>query len=191
MGRVIQANELKKKLHILVNGQPYMVLDVHFASPSARGASTMVKARVRNLLNGAVQDMNLKSGEKFNEPDVEKIPVAFLYAEGPTFHFMDNATYESFTLSLDKLEEQRFYLKENMEVQALKFNGTIVSLELPAVVELAVTETEPPIKGASASGRSFKKARLETGLETQVPLYIEPGTVMRVNTETGEVSGRA
>lgn len=188
---VIAANELKKKLYILVDAVPYLVLDVQFASPSARGASTMVKARLRNLLNGTVQDKNFKSGEKFQEPDVEKGPAAFLYVAEPDYHFMDNTTYEQFALNTDKLGEQRFYLKEGLEVQAMKFNGAVVSLELPAVVELAISETEPSIKGTSSSGRSTKRAKLETGLEVQVPLYIEPGTVVRVNTQTGEVSGRA
>lgn len=188
---IIPATELKRKLNILVDGQPYTVLEVQFASPSARGASTLVKARIRNLLNGLVQDKTFKTSEKFDEPDVEKVPAAFLYASGDDYHFMDNESYDQFVLSTGNLGEQRFYLKENMELQALKYNGSVVSLELPSTVELKITETDPPIKGTSASGRSTKKALLETGLEVQVPLYTETGTVMRVNTETGEVSGRA
>lgn len=187
----ISANELKKKLHLLVDGQPYTVLEVQYATPSARGASTLVKTRLRNLLNGAVQDKTFKTSEKFEEPDVEKIPAAFLYADGSQYHFMDNASYEQFSLNQDQLGDQKFYLKENMEMQALRYNGRVISLELPATVDLAVSETEPAIKGASASGRSAKKATLETGLEVHVPLYIEPGTVVRVNTQTGEVTGRA
>lgn len=187
----IQAGELEKKLYILIEGIPHLVLEVRFASPSARGASTMVRARVRNLLNGTVQEKNVKATEKFDEADVEKVPAAFLYVTGTDYHFMDNSNYEEFTLSEQKLADQRFYLKEGLEMQAMKFNGSIVSLELPVVVELQVTETEPSIKGTSASGRSAKRAKLETGLETQVPLYIEPGNAVRVNTETGEVSGRA
>lgn len=187
----IQANELERKQYVLIDGQPCLVLDVKFASPSARGASTMIKVRVRNLLNGSVQDKNFKSSEKFEEADVEKVPAAFLYNAGTDYNFMDNSTYEEFTLTEQKLAEQRFYLIEGMEMQALKYNGQVVSLELPVVVELKVSETEPGVKGASASGRSTKKAKLETGLETLVPLYIEPGDAVRVNTETGEVSGRA
>ncbi len=187
----ISANELEKKQNILVEGIPYAVLDVTFATPSARGASTMVKAKLRNLLNGTVQDKTFKTGEKFTEADVEKTPASFLYASGSDHHFMDNGTYEEFLLTAEKLGDQKFYLKEGLEMQALKYNGTVVSLELPAVVELAIRETEPAIKGASASGRSGKKAVLETGLNVLVPLYAEAGTVVRVNTQTGEVSGRA
>jgi len=188
---VISANELKKKLYILVENTPYLVLDVQFASPSARGASTMAKARLRNLLNGSVQDKTFKTSERFDEANVEKVSASFLYATEPDYHFIDNVTYEQFFLNTGQLDEQRFYLKEGLELQALKYNGTVVSLELPAVVELVIQETEPSIKGTSSSGRSTKRAKLETGLEVQVPMYIEQGTVVRVNTQTGEVSGRA
>ncbi|MBI4711495.1 MAG: hypothetical protein HY767_03420 [Candidatus Omnitrophica bacterium] len=99
--------------------------------------------------------------------------------------------YEEFMLTAEKLGEQRLYLKENQEVLALKLKGAVVSLELPVYVELAITETDPVVKGISASGRSLKKAKLETGLEVLAPLYAETGTILRVNTETGEVSGRA
>lgn len=186
----ITANELKKKDSILLGGQPYTILDVRFNSPSARGASTMAQVRVRNLLTGAVLDKNFKTNEKFDEADVEKVPVVFLYQEGELYHFMDNSSFEQFHFSSEKLANDRYYLKENMELGAIKHNGRVVLLELPAVVELTVTETSPPIKGASASGRSGKKAILETGLEVLVPLYLEAGTIVRVNTETNEVSGR-
>ncbi len=187
----ISANELEKKLYIEVDGQPFYVIDVTFATPSARGASTMCKAKVRNLLNGAVLDKTFKTSEKFNVPDVEKVPAVFQYITGNEYHFMDNVAYEEFMLTAEKLGEQKLYLKENQEMLALKLNGTVVSLELPVYVELAITETDPSLKGASISGRSTKKATLETGMEVNAPLYADIGTVLRVNTETGEVDGRA
>ncbi len=188
---MINANELKRKDHILIDDQPFAVLEVTFASPSARGASTMVKARVRNLLNNAVLDKTFKTSEKFNEPDVELTPASFQYSDPTDYHFMDETTYEQFSLSLEKLGDAKQFLKEGMALQALKFNGQVVSLELPPYVELKIISTAPPIKGASAAGSSKKPATVETGLTVQVPLYIEEGTVVRVNTETGEVSGRA
>lgn len=191
MASQISANDLEKKLYIEMDGQPYFVLDVKFATPTARGASTMAKARVRNLLNGAVLDKTFKTSEKFNIADVEKVPAVLQYVAGNEYHFMDNETYEEFMLTAEKLGDQKLYLKENQEMLALKLNGTVVSLELPVYVELAITETDPSIKGASISGRSTKRAKLETGLEVQAPLYAEEGTVLRVNTETGEASGRA
>ncbi len=188
---MINANDLKRKDHILLDGQPYAVLEVTFASPSARGASTMVKARVRNLLNAAVLDKTFKTSEKFDEPDVELTPATYQYSDPQQYHFMDETTYEQFSLSIEKLGDNKNYLKEGMALQALKFNGEVVSLELPPYVELKIISTDPPIKGASAAGSSKKPATVETGLKVHVPLYIEEGTVVRVNTETGEVSGRA
>ncbi len=185
------ASDFAKKLYIEIDSQPYLITDVSFAAPSARGASTMVRAKVRNLLTGAVLDKTFKTGEKFNVPNVDKIPAVFQYVLGNEYHFMDNETYESFMFTAEKLGEQKFYLKENQELQALKLNGFVVSLELPVYVELAIVEIDPAIKGASISGRSTKRAKLETGLEVQAPLYAEVGTILRVNTETGEAAGRA
>jgi len=104
---------------------------------------------------------------------------------------MDNTTYEQFSFAVSKLGDQKFYLKEGLELEILKLNGSAISLELPVYVELAIAETDPSVKGTSAQGRSAKRARLETGLDVQVPLYIETGNLVRVNTETGTVAGRA
>ena len=138
-----------------------------------------------------VLDKTFKTSEKFEIPDVEKVPAVFQYLSGNEYHFMDNVSYEEFVFTAEKLGTQKFYLKENQEMLALKLNGTVVSLEFPVYVELAIAETDPSLKGASISGRSTKKAKLETGLEVQAPLYADIGTILRVNTETGEVSGRA
>jgi elongation factor P len=187
----ISGNELKRKQNILIDDKPHVILEVQYASPSARGASTMAKVRVRNLLTGNVQDKTFRTNEVFNEPDIEKVTVVYQYADADVLYFMDGVSYEQFFISKENAGDQIYYLKEDMEVQAIKFNGKVISLELPVVVELAVTETTPPIKGGSAAGKSSKKATLETGLETHVPLYIEVGTIVRVNTETGECSGKA
>src|SRR5678816_2779049 len=106
---LIGANELKKKMLIEVDGQPYNVLDVFFATPTARGASTMVRTRLKNLLNASVQERSFRTSEKFAEPDVEIAPVSFLYNDGDGFHFMDQSTYEQFTLSGDAIGDDRYY----------------------------------------------------------------------------------
>src|SRR5690348_964911 len=111
---LIGANELKKKLLIEVDGQPYNVLDVFFATPTARGASTMVRTRLKNLLNGAVLEKSFKTSEKFAEPDVEMATVSFLYSDGDGFHFMDQSSYEQFTISHEGVGDDRFYLKEGL-----------------------------------------------------------------------------
>jgi elongation factor P len=188
---LIGANELKKKLLIEIEGQPYQVLDVFFATPTARGASTMVRTRLRNLLNGSVQERSFRTNEKFAEPDVEIATVAFLYSEGDGFHFMDQSSYEQFTIGDDSVGDDRYYLKDGLVLEVFKYNGQAVSLQLPQYVELAIASTEPGLRGDTASGGATKVAKLETGLEVRVPLFMKNGEIVRVNTQTGEVAGRA
>ena len=188
---LIGANELKKKMLIEVEGQPYHVLDVFFATPTARGASTMVRTRLKNLLNASVQERSFRTSEKFAEPDVEIAPVSFLYNDGDGFHFMDQSTYEQFTLSDEVIADDRNYLKEGLILEIFKYNGQAVSLQLPQYVELTIVSTEPGLRGDTAAGGATKVAHLETGLEVRVPLFMKDGEIVRVNTQTGEVAGRA
>jgi len=188
---LIGANELKKKMLIELEGQPYNVLDVFFATPSARGASTMVRTRLKNLLNGSVLEKSFKTSEKFPEPDVQLTSVSFLYNDADGFHFMDQSTYEQFTLSDDNIGDDRHYLKEGVVLDIFKYNGQAVSLQLPQYVELAIASTEPGLRGDTAAGGATKVAKLETGMEVRVPLFMRDGEVVRVNTQTGEVAGRA
>jgi elongation factor P len=188
---LIGANELKKKMLIEMEGQPYNVLDVFFATPTARGASTMVRTRLKNLLNGAVQERSFKTSEKFAEPDVELASVSFLYSDGDGFHFMDQATYEQLTISEESVGDDRFYLKDGLILEIFKYNGRAVSMQLPQYVELTIASTEPGLRGDTASGGATKVAKLETGLEVRVPLFMKDGEVVRVNTQNGEVAGRA
>jgi elongation factor P len=188
---LITANELNRNVLIRVVGQPYVVLDVFFASPTARGAATMVRTRLRQLLTGAVLEKSFRSSEKFAEPDIEFAPASFLYSDAHGFHFMDEKSYEQFTFSSEAVDADRGYLKEGVSLQVLKYNGAPVSLQLPQYVELAVTSTELGLRGDTAAGGATKQATLETGLAVRVPLFIKEGELVRVNTQTGEVAGRA
>jgi len=188
---LIGANELKKKMLIEIDGQPYNVLEVFFATPTARGASTMVRTRLKNLLNGSVLEKSFKTSEKFAEPDVQLAGVSFLYNDPDGFHFMDQSTYEQFTISEESVGDDRWYLKEGSLLEIFKYNGNAVSLQLPQYVELAITSTEPGMRGDTAAGGAKKVAKLETGLEVQVPLFMKEGEIVRVNTQTAEVAGRA
>jgi elongation factor P len=188
---LITANELKRKLLITVDGQPYVVVEVLFASPTARGAATMVRTRLRQLLTGAVMEKSFRASEKFAEPDIELSPASFLYSDAHGFHFMDEKSYEQFTFDEEAVESDRGYLKEGVSLQVLKYNGAPVSLQLPQYVELAVTTTELGLRGDTAGGGATKQATLETGLAVRVPLFIKEGELVRVNTQTGEVAGRA
>jgi elongation factor P len=176
---------------IEVEGQPYNVLDVFFATPTARGASTLVRTRLKNLLNGSVQEKSFRTSEKFPEPDVEIANVSFLYSDADGFHFMDQGTYEQFTLGADNIGYDREYLKEGLLLEIFKYNGQAVSLQMPQYVELAIVSTEPGLRGDTAAGGATKVAKLETGLEVRVPLFMKDGEIVRVNTQTGEVAGRA
>lgn len=188
---MIGANELKRKLLIAVEGQPYVVLDVFFASPTARGAATMVRTRLRQLLTGATMEKSFRATEKFEEPDVEFAPASFLYSDAEGCHFMDEKTYEQFVFPTEDIGSDRSYLKEGGSLQVLKYNGAPVSLQLPQYVELAVVSTELGARGDTAAGGASKQATVETGLVVRVPLFIKEGEVVRVNTQTGEVAGRA
>ncbi len=191
---LIGANELKRKLFILVEGQPFAVVEVAFASPSARGASTMVRTKLRNLLTDNVLEKSFKTTEKFEEADVELKPASFLYADGADgdeYHFMDEVSYEQFALTEDDLGDDRLYLKDGLQLQIRTYNGAPISIQLPTMVDLAVAETEPAMKGDSASGGTTKAATLETGLVVRVPLFIKEGEVIRVNTELNEFVSRA
>lgn len=188
---LIGANELKKKMLITVEGQPYTVVEVFFASPTARGASTMVRTKLRNLLTESVLEKSFKTNEKFEEPDVELTPASFLYSDGDGYHFMDESTYEQFHLNEDQLGEERFYLKDGLILQIRKYNGDPIAIELPSTVDLIISETEPGVRGDSASGGTTKVATLETGLQIRVPLFIKEGELVRINTQTGEFVSRA
>src|SRR3954465_871434 len=126
---LIGANELKKKMLIEVDGQPYNILEVSYATPTARGASTMVRTRMKNLLNGAVLEKSFKTSEKFPEPDVQLTSVSFLYSDPDGFHFMDQSTYEQFTLNEENIGDDRWYLKEGFILEIFKYNGNAVSLQ--------------------------------------------------------------
>jgi len=188
---LIGANELKKKLLIEIDGQPFNVLEVFFATPTARGASTMVRTKLKNLLNGAVLEKTFRTSEKFQEPDVEIANVSYLYSDAEGFHFMDEASYEQFSLPTERVGDDSVYLKEGVNLQIFKYNGNPVSLELPQYVELEITYCEPGLRGDTAAGGATKVAKLQTGLEVRVPLFMKEGEKVRVNTQTGEVAGRA
>jgi len=185
------ANELKRKMLITIENQPYAVIDVFFASPSARGASTMVRTKLRNLITNAVQEKSFRTNEKFEEPDVVLAPASFLYSDGENCHFMDEGTYEQFSLSENQLGDDRLYLKDGISLHVLKYNENPIAIQLPPFVELAVSTTEPGGRSDTGSGGSTKPATLETGLQVRVPLFIKEGEVVRVSTQTGEFVSRA
>jgi elongation factor P len=191
MASLIEAIDVKKKSFFEHEGEPYACLDVQVSTPTARGGQTLVRLKMRNLITRAVFDKTFKAGEKFKEPDLGKVQASFLYADADGFHFMDQESFETHTLSEETVGDNRFYLLEGLLVGLLKFNGNPIGLEFPPHVELTVTYTEPGFRGDTSSGGVTKAATLETGLEIRVPLFVKEGDRVRVHTETGEFAGRA
>ena len=191
MANLIEAIAIKRKSFFEFEDAPYVCLDVDISKPTARGGQTLVRLKMRNLLTRAVFDKTFKAGEKFKEPDLEMIPATFSYASGDAYHFMDQETFEELTLSSDLLGDDRLLLADNVEVQIQKFNGRPIGMQLPPHVELTVTDTEPGVRGDTASGGVTKAATLETGLQIRVPLFIKEGERVKVHTETREFAGRA
>jgi len=191
MAGLIEAINIKRKGFFEFEGAPYHCLDVDVSKPTARGGQTLVRVKMRNLLTRAVFDKTFKAGDKLGEPDLEMATVSYLYADASGFHFMDQGTFETLTLSADAVGQDKDLLVDNLELQVQKYNGGPIGLQLPTIVELAVTTTEPGVRGDTASGGVTKPATLETGLEVRVPLFIKEGERVKVHTETREFAGRA
>jgi elongation factor P len=191
MASLIDALSIKRKTFFEFEDAPYVCLDVDVSKPTARGGQTLVRLKMRNLLTRAVFDKTFKAAEKFKEPDLVVVPASFSYASGDSYHFMDQDTYEELTLSADLLGDDRLLLADNVVVQVQKYNGSPIGLQFPPHVELTVTNTEPGVRGDTASGGVTKPATLETGLEIRVPLFIKEGEKVKVHTETREFAGRA
>lgn len=188
---MISTSDFKKHLRILIDGEPFVILDVHVQSPSARGASSLSKIRVRNLRTGQVLDKTFRGGDKVEEPNLELRAVQFLYQDGDGFHFMDTQSYDQFALSAEDIGDAAGYLKDGMDgIRSVVFNEKVISVDLPNTVVLQVTETNPPIKGATAQAQT-KAAKLETGLTIQVPSYLEPGELVQVDTRDARFVARA
>ena len=180
---MISTSDFAKGLWIELDGDPWQILDVTRQAPTARGASLIVKVKIRNAKTGSVQDKSFRGGDKVGVPNVEERGVQYLYSDSDGYHFMDQESYEQFFLSADELEGAKDYLIENLEVGALMLDGRPIGIQLPSHVDLVVTECPPPIKG-TGSGQT-KTAKLETGAEIQVPPYLEQGEKVRVDTRDG------
>lgn len=191
MASLIEAISLKRKMYFEFENAPYHCLDVDISTPTARGGQTLVRVKMRNLLTRSVFDKTFKAGDKFSEPDLVLAKATYTYADGDGFHFMDQDTYETLTLSADALGEDKGLLVDNVEVQIHRYNGQPIGIQFPPHVELTVASTEMGVRGNTASGSVTKPAVLETGLEIQVPLFIKEGERVKVHTETREFAGRA
>jgi elongation factor P len=191
MPALIDAIDVKRRTLFEHDDTPFVCLEVEVNTPTARGGQTLVRLKVRNLLTNAVFERTFKAGEKFKEPDLQKVPASYLYSDSHGSHFLDQESFETLTLSEQMMSSALDFLTEGVIVELLKYNGNPIGMELPPHVELVVTATEPGVKGDSSSGTVTKPATLETGLEIRVPLFIKEGDKVRVSTEGRGFAGRA
>lgn len=180
---MISATDLRKGVSFLMDGELYRVLDYQH-SYVGRGSAN-VRTKLRNLHTGRTIDRTFSAGDKFQEVRLELRQVQFLYQDGDLYYFMDTETYEQPALSADALGDKINYLKEGSVLSLSMYEDRPVEIELPVTVDLMIAETVPGIRGNTATGAT-KRAKLETGLMVQVPLFIEEGDVIRVDTRTGE-----
>lgn len=186
-----RASELKTGMVIDIDGIPHVVKQMEAKSPSARGAATLYKIRYTNMQSGQKLDESYKGDEMVKEADCERVPVQYSYQEGDHWIFMNTEDYSQYEVPAAMLEDSSGYITEGLEgMTALIMDGKLLAVALPAAVELPIIETVPSMRGASATSRT-KPATLSTGLEIQVPEYLEQGEVVRVSTVTGKYVSRA
>ena len=174
--------DFRKGLKVEFNNEPYVIVDFQHHNPG-KGAS-LTRLKIRNLRTGALLDTNVKSGDKLPKPDIENRMMQFLYRDGTDFHFMDTSNYEQLSLTEAEVADNKFYIQENDVIKVIYFGGKPITIETEIFAELKVVETQPGIKGDTAQGGS-KPARLSTGLVVTVPLHINEGDVLKIDSREG------
>ncbi len=191
MAVLIDAINVKRRTLFELENTPFCCLEAEVSTPTARGGQTLVRLKIRNLLTSAVFEKTFKAGDKFKEPDLQLIAASYLYTDNDGSHFLDQETYETLTLAGETIGNALDLMVEGTEIQLHKYNGNPIGLQLPTFVELAVAYAEPGVRGDTSSGGATKLARLETGLEIRVPLFIKEGEKVKVSTEDRGFAGRA
>ena len=181
-------NEFKGGLKIMIDGEPHIILENEFVKPGKGQAFNRVK--LRNLVTQRVIDRTYRSGESVEAADVMELELQYLYVDGDGWHFMDPGTYDQHAVPEKVVGDARYWLKEQDKCVVLLHNGVPIAVEPPNIVELKVTGTSPGVRGDTAAG-GVKQATLETGAVVKVPLFIEEGEILRIDTRVGEYIGRA
>ncbi|MCX5907148.1 MAG: elongation factor P [Deltaproteobacteria bacterium] len=175
--------DFRKGLKIEINGEPFVMVDFQHVKPGKGGA--FVRTRIKSLTTGNVNDVTFRSGDKVDKADVEEKEMQFLYETNGEYHFMDTQNYEQLFLTADQLGENKDFLKENLVIKAVFHNKRALGIEVPMFIDLKVLQSDPGLRGDTATGAT-KPATLESGAVIQVPLFVEEGDVIRVDTRTRE-----
>jgi len=180
-------SDLRKGVKIELDGVPFEVVEFEFFKPGKGQA--MYKCRLKNFLTGAVTDRTFRAVDKIGKPDIEERDLVYSYPEGDHYVFMDHKTYEQVIISAEAVGDQKYFLVEELEVSVLFFNGRAIQVNLPSFVEKVIAETEPGARGDTATN-VLKPAKLENGYELGVPLFINQGDTVRIDTRTGKYFDR-
>jgi elongation factor P len=186
---VVSTNQFKNGMHVEVDGTVFKLLDFQHVKPGKGGA--FVRTKLRRVEDGAVIDRTFRAGEKFRPIRTETRRMQFLYADGTDAHFMDAESYEQLALPEDQVSESLKWIMPNEEIDLLYVDEAPSDVQVPSAVELTVTETQPGVKGDTASGGGDKPATLESGVVVRVPLFVNEGDRVRVDTRSGEYVSRA
>ena len=186
---MVSTNQFKNGMHVEVDGTVFKIVEFQHVKPGKGGA--FVRTKLKRAEDGAVIDKTFRAGEKFRPVRTETRRMQFLYKDGSDAHFMDSETYEQFTLPEDSVKEPLQWILESQEVELLYIDGNPADIQVPSAVEMAVSETEPGVKGDTASGGGDKPAVLESGVSVRVPLFVNVGDRVRVDTRSGEYVSRA
>lgn len=178
---MISTVDFRNGVRLMVEGEPFYIVEFQHVKPGKGGA--FVRTKLKSYISGNVLDRTFRSGERFEEPNLEEREMQFLYATGDSYTFMDTETYEQLTFEKSQLGENADLLKENMIVKILIYEHRPIAVELPIFIELKVVDAEPGVRGDTASGGT-KPAIVETGATVKVPLYLEVGTVIKIDTRT-------
>ncbi|MBW1973619.1 MAG: elongation factor P [Deltaproteobacteria bacterium] len=179
----VSTSEFRKGLKIELEGEPFVIVDFQHVKPGKGGA--FVRTKLKSLITGNVLDRTFRSGEAVKTPDLEEKEVQYLYNDGEHFVFMDNNSYEQLYLTPEQLGDSKDFLVENINVKILLHNQKPIGVELPFFIEAEVVQTEPGVRGDTASGGS-KPATISSGAVVSVPLFINEGDIIKVDTRTGE-----
>ncbi len=185
---MISAGDFRNGVTFDIDGNVYQIIEFQHVKPG-KGAA-FVRTKIRNVISGAVVEKTFNPTEKFPTAYVERKEMQYLYNDGDLYYFMDNETFETVPLNQSKLGDSFKFIKENTDVKVLSYKGEVFGVEVPNFVELLVTKTDPGFKGDTATNAT-KPATLETGAEIKVPLFIDEGTMVRIDTRTGEYMERA
>jgi elongation factor P len=188
---MISTGDFKRGGRILVDGEPYTIEEYTLQTPSARGAATLVRCKLRSILTGTLLDKTFKGGEKFAVPEVSFRQAQFLYDDGENCHFMDVSSYEQFALPHDQIGEMLPWLNEKLQLSSVTWDGRVVGIDLPQYVEAKVDMAGGGSRSDTASGKNLKDATLENGVTIKVPLFIDSGETIVVNPRTLEFVRRA